>query len=111
MLSWSTGTRVFVATTPVDLRANFNRLFALSQTVLQQDPLSGHWFVFTNQQRTRVKVLFWDGSGLWVCAKRLEKGRFSWPRPDQPCAQLRSEELLALLSGLEVKEKAGWFRR
>lgn len=111
MLNWSSGTRVFVATQPVDLRAGFNRLFALTQSVLQQDPLCGHWFVFTNQERNRVKVLFWDGSGLWVCAKRLEKGRFSWPKPDDCCARLRSEELLALLSGLEVKQKAGWYRR
>jgi transposase len=111
MLNWSSGTRVFVATQPVDLRASFNRLFALTQSVLQQDPLSGHWFVFTNAERNRVKVLFWDGSGLWVCAKRLEKGRFTWPRVGEPCARLRSEELLALLSGLEVREKAGWFRR
>src|SRR4030095_6846746 len=111
MLNWSSGTRVFVATQPVDLRASFNRLFALTQSVLQQDPLSGHWFVFTNQERNRVKVLFWDGSGLWVCAKRLEKGRFSWPKAGESCARLRSEELLALLSGLEVREKAGWYRR
>jgi len=111
MLNWSSGTRVFVATQPVDLRASFNRLFSLTQSVLQQDPLSGHWFVFTNQDRNRVKVLFWDGSGLWVCAKRLEKGRFSWPKAGESCALLRSEELLALLSGLEVKEKAGWYRR
>jgi Transposase and inactivated derivatives len=111
MLSWSSGTRVFVATAAVDLRASFNKLFALTQSVLQQDPLCGHWFVFTNQERNRVKVLFWDGSGLWVCAKRLEQGRFSWPRTNEACARLRAEELLALLSGLEVKEKAGWFRR
>jgi len=111
MLNWSSGTRVFVATQPVDLRASFNRLFALTQSVLQQDPLSGHWFVFTNAERNRVKVLFWDGSGLWVCAKRLEKGRFTWPRAGEPCARLRSAELLALLSGLEIREKAGWFRR
>ena len=111
MLNWSSGTRVFVATAPVDLRASFNRLFALTQSVLQQDPLSGHWFVFTNQKRNRVKVLFWDGSGLWVCAKRLEQGRFSWPKAGESCARLRSEELLALLSGLEIKEKAGWYRR
>jgi len=102
---------VFVATAPVDLRASFNTLFALTQKVLEQDPLSGHWFVFTNQERNRVKVLFWDGSGLWVCAKRLEKGRFSWPKSAGSSARLRSEELMALLSGLEVKEKAGWFRR
>ena len=111
MLNLSSATRIFVATQPVDLRASFNRLFALTQSVLQQDPLSGHWFVFTNSERDRVKVLFWDGSGLWVCAKRLEKGRFSWPRSEDACAQLRTAELLALLSGLEVKEKAGWFRR
>ena len=112
MLNWPSGTRVFVATRPVDLRASFNRLFGLTQSVLQQDPLSGHWFVFTNQERNRVKVLFWDGSGLWVCAKRLEKGRFSWPQHnEQSCANLRSEELIALLSGLEVRQKSGWYRR
>ena len=112
MLSCSSGTRIFVATAPVDLRASFNQLFALTQSVLQQDPLSGHWFVFTNEARNRVKVLFWDGSGLWVCAKRLEKGRFSWPRSGQQgCARLRAAELMALLSGLEVQQKPGWYRR
>jgi transposase len=111
MLNFSAATRVFVAVQPVDLRGSFNRLFALTQSVLQQDPLSGHWFVFTNRLRNRIKILFWDGSGLWVCAKRLEKGRFSWPRADQSCANLRGEELIALLSGLEVHPKAGWFRR
>lgn len=111
MLNWSSGTRVFVAIEPIDLRASYNKLFALTRSVLQEDPMSGHWFVFTNADRNRVKVLFWDGSGLWVCAKRLEQGRFSWPRGEEACARLRTEELLALLSGLEVKQKAGWFRR
>jgi transposase len=111
MLNCSTATRVFIATAPVDLRASFNKLFALTQAVLQQDPLSGHWFVFTNQERNRVKVLFWDGSGLWVCAKRLEKGRFSWPKSGEASLQMRSEELLALVSGLEVQAKAHWYRR
>ncbi len=112
MLNFSAATRVFVATQPIDLRGGFNRLFALSQTVLQQDPLSGHWFVFTNRHRNRLKILFWDGSGLWVCAKRLEKGRFSWPsQAEQNCARLRGEELIALLAGVEVLQTAGWFRR
>lgn len=111
MLNFSAATRIFVATAPVDLRGSFNRLFALTQSVLQQDPLSGHWFVFTNRHRNRVKILFWDGSGLWVCAKRLEKNRFSWPAAAEPCAHLRGEELIALLSGLEVQKKANWFRR
>lgn len=112
MLNFTAATRVFVASAPVDLRGSFNRLFALTQSVLRQDPLSGHWFVFANRQRNRVKILFWDGSGLWVCAKRLEKGRFSWvPASGESCAQLRGEELIALLSGLEVRGKAGWYRR
>ena len=111
MLNLSAATRVFVATAPVDLRGSFNRLFALTQAVLQQDPLSGHWFVFTNRQYNRVKVLFWDGSGLWVCAKRLERGRFTWPNAESPSASLRNEELSALLSGLEVQAKANWYRR
>ena len=113
MLNFTSATRVFVASAPVDLRGSFNRLFTLTQSVLQQDPMSGHWFVFTNRQRNRVKILFWDGSGLWCCAKRLEKGRFSWVLADghPACAQLRGEELIALLSGLEVREKAGWYRR
>ena len=111
MLNLSSATRVFVATAPVDLRGSFNRLFALTQAVLQQDPLSGHWFVFTNRPRNRVKVLFWDGSGLWVCAKRLERGRFTWPDAESASASLRSEELSALLSGLEVQAKTNWYRR
>ncbi|MCI0539975.1 MAG: IS66 family insertion sequence element accessory protein TnpB [Verrucomicrobiales bacterium] len=68
MLSLGGATRVFVAVQPVDLRASFNRLFALTQSVLQRDPLSGHWFVFANGARNRLKILFWDGTGLWVCA-------------------------------------------
>lgn len=111
MLNCATATRVFVAIAPVDLRGSFNKLFALTQSVLQQDPLSGHWFVFANRARNRIKILFWDGSGLWVCAKRLEKGRFSWPHAEEGCATLRGEELSALLAGLEVKAKANWYRR
>ena len=111
MLNFTSATRVFVATAPVDLRGSFNRLFALTQSVLQQDPLSGHWFVFANRRRNRIKILFWDGSGLWVCAKRLEKGRFTWPGGGGAAATLRGEELIALLAGLEVRTKLGWHRR
>lgn len=111
MLNLSSATRVFVALAAVDLRASFNRLAALTQSVLAQDPLSGHWFVFVNRRHNRLKILLWDGSGLWVCAKRLEKGRFTWPRGAGTCARLRPEELIALLTGLEVRPKAGWYRR
>lgn len=111
MLSLSPATRIFVASAPVDLRASFNRLAALVQSTLASDPLSGHLFVFTNRARNRLKILFWDGSGLWVCAKRLEQGRFSWPQSPEACVTLRNEQLSALITGLEVREKAGWYRR
>lgn len=110
MLQLAAATRAFVATEPVDLRRSFNGLFACVQQQLQLDPLSGHLFVFCNRARNRLKILVWDGSGLWVCAKRLERGRFSWPRADSAVATLRNEELLALTSGLEVRAKRGWYR-
>lgn len=111
MVTVSAATRVFVAVTPVDLRGSFNALSGLVHRVLHQDPLAGHLFVFTNRRHNRLKILFWDGSGLWVCAKRLERGRFSWPRAEPPSARLRPEELTALVCGLEVRAKANWYRR
>ena len=111
MLNFSSATRVFIALAPVDMRAGFNRLSALVQNQLAQDPLSGHLFVFTNASRNRLKILFWDGSGLWVCAKRLERGRFSWPGDEGASVAWRGERLSALIHGLEVWEKDGWYRR
>jgi len=79
MFALGSATKVFLYAGATDMRKGFNGLTALAQHQLSQDPLSGHLFVFCNRLRDRIKVLFWDGSGLWVCAKRLEKGRFSWP--------------------------------
>lgn len=68
------------------------------------DPLSGHLFLFCNARRNRIKVLFWDGSGLWVCAKKLAKGRFSWPAGDDTLTKvmLSHEELSLLLNGIDL---------
>lgn len=111
MLSLTAATRVLVALEPVDLRGSFNRLHGLVSEQLNADPLSGHLFVFTNRSRNRLKVLYWDGSGLWVCAKRLEQGRFTWPTGEGAGVSLRAEEWNALVHGLEVRAKAGWYRR
>jgi transposase len=110
VLSVSPATRVFVALTPVDMRQSFNGLHAQVQTLLLENPLSGHLFVFSNRLRNRVKILFWDGSGLWVCAKRLERGRFGWPTGEGTSLCLRPEELQLLLHGLEGRSRRGWYR-
>ena len=96
MLIVSGATRVLVATTPVDLRGSFNRLYGLVVEQLKGDPLSGNLYLFTNRRRNRIKVLCWDGSGLWVCAKRLERGRFTWPVSENGQVSLRGEEFNAL---------------
>jgi len=95
------------------MRKGFNGLTALAQHQLSQDPLSGHLFVFCNRLRDRIKVLFWDGSGLWVCAKRLEKGRFSWPDGTDEKSYISTQQLALLLDGLSLKNTAfkEWFRR
>ena len=111
MLTSTPAMRVFVALQPVDLRKSFSGLSGLVQEVLQHDLLSGCLFVFTNRQRTRIKTLFWDGSGLWVCTKRLERGRFGWPSGPGAQVQLRADQWHALVNGLEVRERAGWYRK
>ncbi len=114
MFGLSTATRVFVAVDPIDMRKGFDGLFGLVRDSLGEDPLSGHLFLFTNRQQTRLKLLVFDGSGLWVCAKRLEKGRFAWPvtHPGQSRITLRPGELALLLNGIDlIQVKARpWFR-
>ena len=111
MLNVSGTTRVLVATTPVDLRGSFNRLYSLVVDSLKSDPLSGNLFLFTNRRRNRIKILVWDGSGLWVCAKRLEQGKFTLPVCENGQVSLRGEEFSALIHGLEVRSKKNWYRR
>src|SRR5207249_1236138 len=80
-------TRIYLAAGATDMRKGFEGLYGWVRDQLQLEPLSGHIFIFSNAQRNRLKLLFWDGSGLWVCAKRLEKGRFRWPAAEAPLLQ------------------------
>lgn len=110
MLSFSPATRIFVALNPVDMRKSFNGLYAHVQAVLEQDPRSGHLFVYTNRLKNRVKILLWDGSGLWVCAKRLERSSFAWPCGEGVSRCIRPEELQLLLHGIEGTPRRHWYR-
>ena len=109
-----TATKIYLAAEAIDMRKGYDGLFGLVRDQLLHDPLSGHLFVFTNRGRTRVKALVWDGSGLWVCAKRLEKGRFNWPECDkQSSIDLRAEQLAMLLNGLDFThaQQRDWYRQ
>lgn len=115
MFGLGPATKIYVGVEAVDMRKGFDGLFGLVRDQLQQDPLSGHLFLFTNRHKTRLKALVWDGSGLWVCAKRLEKGRFRWPSGQETgSVTMRPEELAMLVNGLDVSEarpRRGWYRR
>ncbi len=115
MIGIGPATRVYLATGATDMRKGFDGLFGMARDRLGLDPLSGHLFVFCNGRRNRLKILYWDGSGLWLCSKRLERGRFSWPAAsvDQIRVQMSSEELTLLVSGIELKQtsKKEWYRR
>ncbi len=115
MIALSPATRVFLACGVTDMRKGYDGLYGLVAGQLGEDPLSGHLFVFANRTRTRLKLLYWDGSGLWVCGKRLEKGRFSWPEAAGTDAkiQLSAAELAMLLGGIDLARGRSkqWLRK
>jgi transposase len=104
---------VFLATEPTDLRKGFDGLFALVENVIQEDPFSGHLFVFRNQRRDRLKVLWWDRDGLAIFYKRLEFGGYEFPtdrisktskgpRSESRRCEIRADELALLLEGIDL---------
>lgn len=102
MFALGPATRVYLAAGATDMRKGFDGLYGLVRDQLELDPESGHLFLFSNRQRTRLKLLCFDGTGLWVCAKRLEKGRFRWPEAaGERRLQVGAQELALLLGGLD----------
>lgn len=94
--------KVYLACGKTDLRKSFDTLAGLVRNHLGYDPLSGELFIFCNGDHNRIKILFWDLSGYWVCAKRLSKGTFEWPPLGETKAlELSREQLAILLGGLE----------
>ena len=116
MLNISRTTRVFLATEPTDMRKGFDGLFAIVESVITEDPFSGHLFVFRNRRRDRLKVLWWDRDGLAIFYKRLERGSYQFPTDTivrkssgsmsdtsnpQRC-EIRADELSLLLEGIDL---------
>jgi transposase len=116
MMPVGPATRIYLAAGPTDLRKSFEGLADLVRHRFQEDPLSGHLFVFANRRKNRVKVFYWDGSGTWVCTKRLAKGCYSWPKTapaETGALRVLAEELMLLLSGIDLEKTRTreWWRR
>jgi len=116
MLSFSGSLKVFVAVDPCDMRKGFNGLFAAVTERLGEDPKGGALYVFCNRRHTRIKILYWDGTGLWVLTKRLEKGTFAWPKTIEPGTTklcLRTEALAMLTDGVDLRgaKLRPWYER
>lgn len=114
MLMFPTALKIYLALEPVDMRKQFNGLWAMATERLGEDPRHGAAFIFTNKDRDRIKILYWDGTGVWIFAKRLEKGRFTWPvGSSAPKLSLAPEALAMLLAGIDLKDgcRKAWYER
>jgi transposase len=112
----SAALKVFLALEPCDMRKSFNGLSELAARHHDSTPGCDSLFVFTNKDRNRIKLLYFDGTGTWVAAKRLEKGRFSWPAPSSPGQRrikLQTEALQLLLDGVDLRGASfkPWYER
>jgi transposase len=95
------GTKVWIAAGVTDLRRGFDGLSAQVQNVLHEQPFSGHVFVFRGRRGDIVKLLWWDGDGLCLFSKRLERGRFIWPKAESGTVSLSRAQLSMLLEGID----------
>lgn len=104
MIGVPSNTRVWIAAGVTDMRCGFNGLAAKVEVVLQKDPFSGHIFLFRGRRGDLLKALYWSDGGLCLLAKRLEKGRFAWPRAQGGVVALTTAQLSLLLEGFDWRE-------
>lgn len=106
MMHLPASVRVYLCTSPCDMRRSFDGLHALVTNSLQLDALAGHLFVFSNRRRDRIKILYWDRDGFAVWAKRLEEGTYAMPftGSGEPRREITAQELGALLSGIDLSQ-------
>ena len=101
MIGLPPGAHVWLAAGATDMRNGFDGLAAIVKTALSEDPFSGHLFVFRGRQGDRVKILWWDGDGMCLFAKRLERGKFVWPRAMSGVVSLSPAQLAMLIEGID----------
>jgi transposase len=97
--------RIFVCTTPTNMTYSFDSLMGRAQEIFDQDPTSGHLFLFLNRRRDKMKILFWDHDGFCIWYKRLEAGTFQMltTTNDQEGIEIEYSQLVKLLGGLDLK--------
>ncbi len=103
MLSLPSSIRIFVCLEPADMRRSFDGLARMALEVVQEDPLSGHLFVFRNRRGDKVKLLYWDRDGYALWYKRMEEGVFHFPQASGDAVQWSPAELAMVLEGIEAK--------
>jgi transposase len=104
MLILAPSIRVFVARSAVDFRRGVDGLCGIVRDTLGADPLSGHWFVFTNKRSNRLRILVWDRNGFWLATKRLERGTFERFNGDDATLEIDRAKLAMWLDGIDVKK-------
>lgn len=102
MFQLNSALAVYLHRDPIDFRKSVNGLAAIVEQALGLDPFAPACFVFGNRRRDKVKLLFWEHNGFWLCYKRLEEDRFIWPRADETVMSLSVEQLHWLLSGIDL---------
>lgn len=105
MLDFDSGTKVYLACGTTDLRKGFEGLKLIINLNFQLDPYSKSMFVFCNRNRTAIKILQWDGSGLWLYTKRLDRGTFRWPSNPDEVKMVGVKQLQWILQGLSAEQK------
>jgi len=93
--------RIWLVAEPVDMRRGIDGLSMIVQQSLGYSPCSGSAFVFCNRAGNRIKVLLWDGAGVWLCQRRLHQGRFVWPRQDESCFEMTCAQWEWLVAGVD----------
>jgi transposase len=106
MISLPAGMRIWIVAGVTDMRRGFIGLAAMVQTALQENPFSGHVFVFRGRRGDLIKLLWWSGDGLCLFAKRLERGRFIWPQATSGTVSLTPAQLSMLLEGIDWRQPA-----
>ena len=113
MLTITPRTKILLVTGATDMRKQFDSLAAIVSGELERDPYAGHLYVFCNRIRNRLKLLWWDRSGFWVLARRLEKGTFNWPSSPERTIDMTPEELALIIGGIDLRgaKRRRWYER